>query len=152
MKLFIDSADLNEIKEAYSWKIIEGVTTNPSLMKKAIEKLNKKGEKISLESYIKKILKVAGKTPVSLEVTTNDYKNMIEEGKNIFNKFKKYGNTYIKIPVDPCLNLSCKKDFDGIKAIYKLSKLKIPINCTLIFSPEQALFAAKAGAKIISPF
>ena len=68
IKLFIDSAILEEIKEAYSWGIIDGVTTNPSLMKKAIS-----GKKTNLETYIKQILKIAKGTPVSLEVTTSTY-------------------------------------------------------------------------------
>jgi len=147
MKLFIDSAKLDEIKEAYSWGIVEGITTNPSLMKKAVE-----GKKISLESYIKDILKIAKKTPVSLEVTTTNYNDMVKEGKTLFKKFHKSGNVYIKIPVNPCLEDKCDNSFDGIKAIKNLSRNKIPINCTLIFTPEQALLAANAGAKIVSPF
>jgi len=147
MKLFIDSAKLNEIKEAYSWGIVEGVTTNPSLMKKAIS-----GKKIDFNSYIKEILKVANGTPVSLEVTTLTYEEMVKEGRTLFKKFKKFGNVYIKIPVNPCLETECNNNMDGIKAIKTLSKEKIPINCTLIFSPEQALLAAKAGAKFLSPF
>ena len=78
MKLFIDSAKIEEIEEAYSWGVIEGVTTNPSLMKKAVS-----GKETNLEDYIKKILKVAGKTPVSLEVTTSDYNSMVKEGKTL---------------------------------------------------------------------
>ena len=150
MKLFIDSAKIEEIEEAYSWGVIEGVTTNPSLMKKAVS-----GKETNLEDYIKKILKVAGKTPVSLEVTTSDYNSMVKEGKTLYKKFHKFGNVYIKIPVNPafCDDNSCKRnDFDGIRAIRTLTEEKIPINCTLIFSPEQALLAVKAGAKFVSPF
>lgn len=149
MKLFIDSAKIDEIKEAYSWGIIDGVTTNPSLMKEAIDSMNKK---VSLEKYIQDILKTAGKTPVSLEVTTINYEDMVKEGKNLFKKFHKFGNVYIKIPVNPRMEEGSNTSFDGIKAIRALSKSKIPINCTLVFSPEQALLAAKAGAKFISPF
>jgi len=156
MRFFIDSAKLSEIEEAYSWGIIEGVTTNPSLIKKAVEYENKRGNNVFLENYIKKILKVAKGTPVSLEVTSTDYESMVSEAKNLFKKFNSVAkNVYIKIPVNPslCDDDSCKrKDFDGIKAIRELSKLKIPVNCTLIFSPEQALMAAKAGAKLVSPF
>jgi transaldolase len=147
MKLFIDSAKLDEIREAYSWGIVEGVTTNPSLMKKAMA-----GKKVDMGSYIKQILKVAGRTPVSLEVTTSDYDSMVREGKTLFKKFRRFGNVYIKIPVNPCLGEDCGKDMDGIKAIRNLSRAKIPVNCTLIFTPEQALLAAKAGAKFVSPF
>tara|TARA_Y100000310_G_scaffold167136_1_gene166897 strand:+ start:6468 stop:7274 length:807 start_codon:yes stop_codon:yes gene_type:complete len=147
MKLFIDSAKLSEIEEAYSWGIVEGVTTNPSLMAKAL-----KGKKVDLNSYIESILKVAGKTPVSLEVTTSDYDGMVKEGRTLFRKFHRFGNVYIKIPVNPCMDYKCTKDMDGIRAIRTLSKEKIPVNCTLIFTPEQALLAAKAGAKFVSPF
>src|SRR3989344_6771991 len=147
MKLFIDSAKFLEIKEAYSWGIVDGVTTNPSLMKKAIG-----SRKVDMDSYIKQILKVAGKTPVSLEVSTTDYDSMIKEGRVLFKKFHKFGNVYIKIPVNPCLEEKCDNSMNGIKAIVTLSKEKIPINCTLIFTPEQALLAAKAGAKFLSPF
>ena len=153
MKLFIDSAKLNEIKEAYSWGIIDGITTNPSLMKKAVDAQKKKGKKISLEGHIKQILKVAKGTPVSLEVTTSDYDSMVKEGKILFKKFNPTArNVYIKIPVNPCMKANCDRNMDGIKAIKTLSKSKIPINCTLIFTPEQALLAAKAGAKFLSPF
>ena len=153
MKIFIDSAKIDEIKEAYSWGIMDGITTNPSLMKKAVDAMGKKGKRISLESYIKKILRVAKGTPVSLEVTTTDYESMVKEGKTLFKKFNPVAkNVYIKIPVNPCMDDNCNASFDGIKAIITLSKAKIPINCTLIFTPEQALLAAKAGAKIVSPF
>lgn len=155
MKIFIDSADINEIKQAYSWGIIDGITTNPSLIKKAVELELKKGKKFSLEKYIKEILKISKKTPVSLEVTGTDYDSMIKEGQILYKKFHKYGNVYIKIPVNPalCDDNTCKRnDFDGIKAVRYLSDKKIPVNCTLIFTPEQALLAAKAGAKFLSPF
>ena len=150
MKIFIDSADLLEIKEAYSYGIMDGVTTNPSLMKKALT--NNKFRGVSVEKYIKEILKTAGKSPVSLEVTTTDFYEMVKEGKNLFKKFNKFGNVYIKIPVDPCLDKECKNDMDGIRAIRELTASKVPVNCTLIFTPEQALLASKAGAKIVSPF
>ena len=148
MKIFIDSADIDEIEKAYSYGVLDGVTTNPSLIKKAAEKHKIK----DMESYIKKILRAAKKTPVSLEVIGIDYKSMVEEGKRLYNKFKKFGNVYIKIPVNPCLKESCDKNSDGIKAIKALTKAGIHINCTLIFTPEQALLAAKAGASFVSPF
>jgi len=147
MKLFIDSAKLDEIREAYSWGIVEGITTNPSLMKKAISR-----KKIDLNSYIKEILKVSKGTPVSLEVTTSTYDSMVKEGRTLVKKFSKFGNVYVKIPVNPCMDKTCTNDMDGVRAIKTLSKEKIPINCTLIFTPEQALLAAKAGAKFLSPF
>ena len=147
MKIFIDSAKLDEIEKAYSYGICDGVTTNPSLLKKAVDSL--KG--MSLKQYINKILTVARGTPVSLEVTTFKYKDMVAEGKKLFKMFNPVAkNVYIKIPVNPSFDASI--NMDGINAIKDLSKAKIPINCTLIFTPEQALLAAKAGAKFVSPF
>ena len=122
MKLFIDSAILSEIKEAYSWGIIDGITTNPSLIKKAVSR-----NKINMEKYIKEILKISKKTPVSLEVSGTDYNSMIKEGLELYKKFHKFGNVYIKIPVNPalCDNNTCKRnDFDGIRAIKFLSDKK----------------------------
>ena len=138
---------MEEIKLVYSYGICDGVTTNPSLLKKAADKLE--GE--SLEKYIKKILKTAKGTPVSLEVTETDYEGMVKQGRRLFKKFNRVANNvYIKIPVNP--SFSSKVSADGIQAIRTLSKKRIPINCTLIFTPEQALLAAKAGANIVSPF
>lgn len=150
MKIFIDSARLDEIKEAYSSGVLDGVTTNPSLIKKAVDELTKKGKKVNMTSYIKDILKTAKGTPVSLEVTDVTYDKIVEQGKKLFKMFNPVANNvYIKIPVNPYNNES---DNDGIKAIKTLTKAGIPINCTLIFTPEQALLAAKAGAKFVSPF
>ena len=78
---------------------------------------------------------------------------MVKEGLIIYEKFNKVaGNVYVKIPVNPCLEETCSLSSDGIKAIKTLSKKGIPINCTLIFTPEQSLLAAKAGASFVSPF
>jgi len=152
MKIFIDSADINEIKEVLSYGILEGVTTNPSLIKKAVEK-RRKGKKLNIKSYIKEILIACKGKPVSLEVIGTGYEEMVREAKNLFKKFNPIAkNVYIKIPVNPCLEEECDVGFDGIKAIKELSKEKIPVNCTLVFTPEQAFLAAKAGAKIVSPF
>jgi len=149
MKLFIDSADIDEIKEVNSYGILDGVTTNPSLIKKASEKHKIK----DIESYINKILNVCKGKPVSLEVLGNNYEEMIKEGKILYKKFNPVAkNVYVKIPVNPCIEEKCTRGSDGIKAISALSRAKIPVNCTLIFTPEQALLAAKAGAKIVSPF
>jgi transaldolase len=151
VKIFIDSADIEEIKKVKDYGILDGVTSNPSLIKKASEKYLGKGAKI--DSYIRKILKVAKGKPVSLEVIGNTYEDMVSEGERLFKKFNKTaGNVYIKIPVNPCLDKMCSNGFDGIRAIKSLSKKKIPVNCTLVFTPEQALLAAKAGAKFVSPF
>ena len=152
MKIFIDSADLDEIKSAEKAGILDGVTTNPSLIKKAVDDLKKQNKKIDIEEHIIEILKVCKGRPVSLEVVGLNFGEMAEEGKIFYKKFNKYGKVYIKIPVNPCIEKECNLDSDGIMAIKELSKSKIPVNCTLIFTPEQALLAAKAGAKFVSPF
>ncbi|MBT4445901.1 transaldolase, partial [archaeon] len=153
MKIFIDSADIDEIKQAYAWGIADGVTTNPSLLKKAVDKRKKKGQKLNLKTYINEILKVAKGTPVSLEVTETTAAGMIKQGKALYKMFNKVAkNVYIKIPINPAFKNSDSTHFDGIIAIKALSKAKIPTNCTLIFTPEQALLAAKAGASFVSPF
>ena len=148
MKLFIDSAILSEIKQVYRWKLGDGVTTNPSLMKKAVDA----GAAKNLKAYIIQILKLAGRTPVSLEVTETTAEGMITQGRAIYKLFKPYGNVYIKVPINPAFKPSDKNHLDGIKAIKTLSKEGIPINCTLIFTPEQVFLAAKAGAAFVSPF
>jgi transaldolase len=148
MKIFIDTAEIEEIKEAVSWGIVDGVTTNPSLIKKAFDK---RSGKASLEGYIKEIIKIVP-GPVSLEVLGGTTKEMIKQGKLIFEKFSSYGEVAVKIPINPSMNENDGMDFDGLKAIKNLSKNEIPVNVTLIMTAEQALLAAKAGAKYVSPF
>ena len=153
MKIFIDSARLDEIEKAFSYGIIDGVTTNPSLLKKAVDKLKDSGKKITISDYIKKILKTANGTTVSLEVTELEQDKMIEQGKKLYKMFNPIANNVnIKIPVNPSFPDDKGRDFEGIQAVKTLSKAGIPVNCTLIFTPEQALLAAKAGAKFVSPF
>ena len=153
MKIFIDSADLDEIQQGYQWGVVDGVTTNPSLLKKAVEKRIQAGEKVDLKSYISRILEIAGSSPVSLEVTEVAAEKMIEQGKRLHGLFNPVaGNVYIKIPVNPAFADTDKTHFDGIRAMQELTASGIPINATLIFSPEQALLAAKAGARFVSPF
>ncbi|MFC1669342.1 transaldolase family protein [Spirochaetota bacterium] len=153
MKIFIDSADLDEIKQAFEWGVVNGITTNPSLLKKAVDKRKESGEKLDLKTYINHILETAQGTPVSLEVTECSAKGMIEQGNRIYEIFNPVaGNVNIKIPVNPSFKEDDDSHFDGIEAVRKLSENNIPVNCTLIFTPEQALLAAKAGASYISPF
>ena len=153
MKIFIDSASLDEIEEAYACGLIDGVTTNPSLIKKAVDKRKAEGEDIDMTGYIKKILAIAQGTPVSLEVTGITYENMITEAKILYDMFNPVAhNVAIKIPINPTLENTSKEGYDGVKAIRSLSQTGIPVNCTLIFTPEQALMAAKAGATYVSPF
>ena len=154
MKLFLDSASLKEIKEAVSWGVLEGVTTNPSLIKKAVLAMNESGEKIDMKGYIIKILAAVGRLcPVSLEVAGLSADEMVEQGKILYNTFDHVaGNVVIKIPVSTVNTSGEGYPFDGIIAINRLSDEKIPINATLIFTPEQAMLAAKAGADYVSPF
>ncbi|MGC8976429.1 MAG: transaldolase family protein [Candidatus Ratteibacteria bacterium] len=151
MKIFIDTAKINEIEEAFSWGIIDGVTTNPSLIKSAIDELKSKGEKIDIETYIKRILEIANGFPVSLEVIGTTFEDMYREAKILYEKFNKVrNNVVIKIPINPSLDE--KANYDGLKTIYKLSKEGIPVNVTLIMKVEQAILASKAGARYVSPF
>ena len=153
MKIFIDSADIDEIRQAFAWGIADGVTTNPSLMKKAVDCRKKMSRKLDLKSYIKDILRVAKGTPVSLEVTETSYEGMLKQAKAVYKMFNPVAkNVYIKIPVNPAFKDTDTTHFDGIRVIKALSRAKIPVNCTLVFTPEQALLAAKAGAAFVSPF
>lgn len=154
MRLFLDTADLDEIKEAVSWNIIDGVTTNPSLIKKAILALREYDFKVDIESYIKKILAAVGRMcPVSLEVPGLTADKMTEQGMVLYEKFNQVaGNVVIKIPVCTVNSAGEGQLFDGLVAIQSLSEEKVPVNATLIFTPEQALLAAKAGAEYVSPF
>ncbi|MCA9485304.1 MAG: transaldolase [Nanoarchaeota archaeon] len=148
MKIFIDSADINEIKQFYSFGLADGITTNPSLVKKAMTKHKIK----DMKQYINQILKVAKYTPVSLEVTERSKEKMISQGIALYKLFNPIAkNVVIKIPVSSAFS-NKEPQFEGIEAIRTLSKQKIPVNCTLIFTPEQSLLAAKAGATYVSPF
>ncbi len=147
MKFFLDSALLNEVEIASKWGIVEGVTTNPSLLKKALSE-----SKIDdLEIYIRSLLKCMNRLHVSLEITKTSPEEAIEEARALYKMFNHTArNVCIKIPI--CLSGSKDSLVDGLKVISEVSKMKIPVNATLIFSPEQALLAAKAGAKFVSPF
>jgi len=129
MLIFIDSANIKEIQEAQNYGLIDGVTTNPTL----ISKENQKAEEI-----LKKICFIVS-GPVSAEVIKLDFQGMVEEARQLS---KIASNIVIKIPLTK----------DGLKAVRILSKENIKTNVTLCFSPTQALLAAKAGADYISPF
>jgi len=153
MKFFIDSADIDEIAKAKEYGVLDGVTTNPSLIKKAVERRKKKGEKLDLQSYIKRLLRTARGVPVSLEVIGSTYEDMLAEGRRLFGLFNPVAkNVLVKIPINPAFKKTDPTQFDGLRAIKQLAKERIPVNTTLIFTPEQALLAAKAGAAIVSPF
>jgi transaldolase len=129
MKFFIDTANINEIKEGLKLGMVDGVTTNPSLVAK---------ENKPFDRVIKEILEIV-EGPVSLEVVGLETKPMVSEGK----KLAALGeNVVIKIPMTA----------EGLKATKTLSDAGINVNQTLIFSPLQALMAAKAGAAYVSPF
>lgn len=129
MKLFIDTANVDEIKEINSWGVIEGVTTNPSLIAK---------EGRVFENVVKEITQIVD-GPISAEVISMDSEGMIKEGEELS---KIHENIVIKIPM-------CA---EGLKAVSALHKKGIKTNVTLIFSSNQALLAAKAGAFYVSPF
>lgn len=153
MEIFVDSADLNEIKKAKEYGICSGVTTNPSLIKKAVDKIKEKGDKINIENYIRMICETIGKNgSVSLEVVSLKAKDMVKEAENLYKKFNPVAkNVAIKIPI----STSTKDDeehYEGLKAMKMLKDKGIPVNATLIFTPEQALLAAGAGASYVSPF
>ena len=154
MKVFIDTAKLDEIREACSWGIVDGVTTNPSLIKKAVDALKAKSEDIEMKAYIKQICETVGEgKPVSLEVISLTRGKMIEEAEILYHKFNEVaGNVIIKIPINTYNGEDTTSDYDGLKVISELSEKNIPVNVTLIMSSEQALLAAKAGAKYASPF
>lgn len=132
MKFFIDTADLDEIKEANDMGVLDGVTTNPSLM----AKVGVRPDEVNAH-YIKICQIVDG--DVSAEVISTDFDGMMREGRALA---KLHDNIIVKIPMIG----------DGVKAIKALRAEGIMVNCTLIFNPMQALIAAKAGAKYVSPF
>src|SRR5262245_62616550 len=136
MKIFIDSADLDQIKEAFSWGIVDGITTNPSLIKKAVEKTKASGESLSLEDYISRVLETAGDAPVSLEVIGTTEEEMTAQGRHLFRRFNPVAhNVVVKIPVNPGCEPNYAGRYDGLKSIRTLSTEGIPINTTLIFTP-----------------
>jgi len=133
MKFFIDTANLNEIKEAYDLGVLDGVTTNPSLMaKEGIQGAE------SIRGHYKAICKIVDAN-VSAEVIATDFETIIKEGRELA---KIDDKIVVKVPMIK----------DGVKAIKKFSSDGIRTNCTLVFSAGQAILAAKAGAAYVSPF
>lgn len=133
MKFFIDTANLKEIKEAYDLGVLDGVTTNPSLMAKE----GIKGED-NIRAHYKAICHVVDNN-VSAEVIATEFDAIIKEGRELA---KIDDKIVVKVPMIR----------DGVKAIKKFSSEGIRTNCTLVFSPGQAILAAKAGASYVSPF
>ncbi len=134
MKIFVDTADLDEIRELASWGIVDGVTTNPTLVARSGR---------SFKEIIDEIFDIVD-GPISLEVVSEKAEDMVKEAEDLVSKIseKHRKNIAIKIPINP----------EGLKAVKVLSKTGIQTNVTLIFSANQALLAAKAGATFVSPF
>jgi transaldolase len=130
MKIFVDTANLNEIKEAASFGVLDGVTTNPSL-------ISKEGYK-DLPKFYKEVCSIVP-GPVSAEVISKDYEGILREGRELS---KLAPNIYVKVPLIR----------EGLKAVKTFAAEGIKTNVTLCFSPSQAVLAAKAGANIVSPF
>lgn len=130
MKIFLDSANLEEIKTAASLGLIDGVTTNPSLIAKETTK--------PMKEIAKKICQIV-KGPVSLEGGAQKYQQLVKEGETLAKIAK---NVVVKIPMT----------VDGLKTVQNLKKKGIKTNVTLVFSAHQALLAAKSGATYVSPF
>lgn len=129
MKLFIDTANVDEIREAASWGILDGVTTNPSLVAKTGR---------DYESVVREICSIVD-GPINAEVISTDAAGMIEEGQRLI---RIHPNVFVKVPMTA----------EGLKATRAMSARGIRMNVTLVFSAAQALLAAKAGATYISPF
>ncbi len=129
MQFFLDTGMVDEIKQALDWGILDGVTTNPTLIAKTGR---------PFMEVVEEILKLVD-GPVSLETVSRDAKGMVEEGKRLA---ELGDNVVVKIPMTP----------EGMKAVQELESEGIPTNVTLVFSPSQALIAGKAGASYVSPF
>jgi transaldolase len=129
MKFFLDTANLNEIKEIAGWGILDGVTTNPSLVSK---------ENAAFDELIKEICQIVP-GPVSVECVSTQAGDIINEAKGLA---ALAANVVVKIPIG----------IEGLKATRALSQEGIQVNTTLVFSPTQALLAAKAGSRYVSPF
>jgi len=129
LKIFLDTANLDQIKKYYDLGLVDGVTTNPTLLSK---------ENADPQEIMAEIVRFV-RGPVSLEVISTEYEGMMEEGRSL----SRYGkNVVVKIPMTA----------NGLKAVKQLKSEGIRTNVTLIFSPNQALLAAKAGASYVSPF
>jgi len=129
MKIFLDTANLESIRMYNDMGLLDGITTNPSLLAK------EGGDPAKAMEEISRIIK----GDVSLEVVATDYEGMMEEGR----KLRKYGDNVV---------VKCPMTAEGLKACKAFTAEGIPVNVTLVFSPNQALLAAKAGAKYVSPF
>jgi len=130
MKIFLDTADIDEIRTAARWGVLDGVTTNPTLYAKV--------SGASYESILAEVCKITP-GPVSAEVVAEDVEGMLREGRSFA---KLAPNIVVKVPMSE----------EGLEAISRFAEEGIKTNCTLVFSSNQGLLAAKAGASLISPF
>lgn len=133
MQIFLDTANLDEIRKGVEWGIVDGVTTNPTLLAREIKRTSRKKEDILYE-----ICELVN-GPVSAEGVSLDFDGMVRDAKYLSSI---HPNIIVKIPVTTT----------GVRAIRKLHELNIKVNATLVFSPNQAILAAKAGANFVSPF
>ena len=154
MKIFIDSADLDQIREAFSWGIVDGITTNPSLIKKAVEKTKASGENVSLEDYICRVLETRRRRSGEPRGDRHDRGGDDRAGPLPLPQLQpRRAQRRRQDPGEPGLRAErTRRRWDGLKSIRTLASEGIPINTTLIFTPEQAMLAAKAGAAYVSPF
>jgi transaldolase len=129
MRFFIDSAEPDEVREACDWGLVDGVTTNPSLIAKTGR---------PYQDVLRELCQIVD-GPISVEVVAQDAAIMVEEGQKL-------------AQLDPKIVVKCPLTIDGLKATKALHRRCIPVNVTLIFSPLQALAAAKCGATYVSPF
>src|SRR6186997_945396 len=130
MKIFLDTADIEEIRTAARWGVLDGVTTNPSLFAKT--------SGMSYDEVLVEICKITS-GPVSAEVVAEEVDGMLTEGRHFA---KLAPNIVVKVPMSE----------EGLEAIYRFAEEGIKTNCTLIFTANQGLLAAKAGASLLSPF
>lgn len=130
MKFFLDTANVAEIRQASEWGLVDGITTNPSLVAREAGR--------DFRSILKEICELVD-GPISAEVTTTKAEEMIAQGEQL-------------AAIHDNIVVKCQMTLDGLKATKALSRKGIDVNVTLIFSPNQALMAAKAGAKMVSPF
>jgi transaldolase len=130
MKIFLDTANIHEIRQANEWGVLDGVTTNPTLVAKETGR--------DFRSILKEICDIVD-GPISAEVTTTKAEEMVKQGEELA---ALHDNIVVKCQMTP----------DGLKATKQLSRKGIDVNVTLIFSANQALLAAKAGARMVSPF
>jgi len=130
MKIFLDTADVDLIGKYHESGLIDGVTTNPTLIRKS----GRDPEQVYKE------LTIIGVDDISMEIVTDDYFEFLQEGRRLFEKFGEV--TTIKVPCTP----------DGLRGCKLLSEEGIRVNVTLVFSPAQAILASKAGAAYVSPF